>query len=816
VPVDPGALNGLDFDHRESHEAIVNGTSARTLSRVCCLLALGAATALAQTAERLEGVVRDASGAVLPGVAVTITDSARTQARTVVTNEHGRYHVDGLKAGRYVVSAVLTGFDPRVTEIVIDNGPATLDLLLAISALSETVTVTATKAGTTEIHSTPIAITALPARTLEQLAVHTIGGLAGFVPALTVSQSPGGHPLVTIRGIGTNSTVPGADPSSTIYLDGVYLGRPAMAALDFLDVERVEILRGPQGTLYGRNSVGGAIHVITRQPTNALETSVRVTAGDYGRLRTEGAVSGPLIKNTVMGRVAFLRGTRDGFVHDLDHPGRSLGSEDTWAGRGQLRVFFGTRSELLLSGDYGRFEGVPLSYAKPIAAKPGFSFDNPTNLRSVRTSHLTSGRNIQRGVSAKLAVQLTATTTLTSLTAYRESNDRLFIDVDATELSVVTGDIPDRQHQVSQEVTVVQRTPKLTWIGGTFIFHDHNEGEIDVTSYPFGTHTRIFPRIGTRAWAIFGQATYRVSSRVSLTGGVRYTDERKGLDNTGGVYRLGTAVLADPGSFYDYVDNANSDAWTPRSSIEVDLSQGTFLYVSATGGFKSGGFNTTARGTGQAFRPEFASTYEGGLKHTMAGGRARANAAVFYNKYRDLQVLSLIAPGQVNINNAGSAGIRGIEVEVSGTPGRSVQLAGNVSWLNASYDRYLARGPGGTTLDAAGNRLSNAPRWSGSASAVYEFATGRRGNAFVRGDVSWQSRVFFTPANDPIETQRAYGLVHLRGGFEPRSRRWEIAVYSRNVTNTEYITGTANVAPNAFTGRPGEPRHWGTQFTIRH
>ena len=179
--------------------------------------------------------------------------------------------------------------------------------------------------------------------------MQTVEGLAGFVPSVTISQHTG-VAQVTIRGIGTNSTVAGADPSSTIHLDGVYLARPAMVFMDFLNVERVEVLRGPQGTLYGRNSVGGTINIVTRQPTNTLETSVRLTAGNYDKLRAEGAVSGPLVKNKVMGNFAFLRGTRDGFVKDLDHPDHSLGSEDTWAGRGQLRVVFGTRQRAAAVG----------------------------------------------------------------------------------------------------------------------------------------------------------------------------------------------------------------------------------------------------------------------------------------------------------------------------------------------------------------------------------------------------------------------------------------------------------------------------------
>ena len=787
---------------------------------LCGSLLLGlSVTTSAQSPPQLSGVVRDTTGAVLPGVTVTVTGAALVVPRTVVTNDHGRYELDSLPAGRCVVTATLIGFQPKTREVDVHAGAAALDLILDVSSFSERMTVTATKTGASDIQSTPIAVTAFPSRTLEQLGVQTVEGLAGFAPTLIISQHTGAA-QVTIRGIGTNSTVVGADPSSTVHLDGVYLGRPVMAFAEFMNLERVEVLRGPQGTLYGRNSVGGTINIVTRQPTNILETSVRLTAGNHDKLRAEGAISGPLVKNKVMGNFAFLRSTRDGFVKDLDHPDHSLGSEDTWAGRGQLRFVLGTRSELLLSGDYGRFDGIPLTYAKPIAAKTSpltgrpYVFDSPASLWQVRTSHLTSGENTQQGASARLTLPLSATTTLNSLTAYRKSNYRFFIDADATELTLQTSDVPDLQHQFSEELTIVQRTPKVTWIGGAFLFDDHNEGQVEITVYP-AIQIRPFAKIGTKARALFGQATYSLSRRVTLTGGVRYTDEEKDLENTGGVYRIGTAILAVPGSFYEYVDNATFRAWTPKASFQVHASRDTFVYVSATNGFKSGGFNPTARQPGMAFRPESAWSYEAGLKQTTAGGRVRANTAMFYNDYRDLQVQSFVEPGVVDIRNAGSATIKGLEVEVTAAAGRGVQLAGNVSWLDATYDHYVAAEPGGKTLDAAGNRLNNAPQWSGSGSAVYEFPTGRAGTASVRSDVSWQSRVFFTPVNDTIETQRAYGLVHLRAGFEPPSRRWEVALYVRNLGNQDYITGTANVPIPAFTGRPGDPRQWGTQFTLR-
>jgi iron complex outermembrane receptor protein len=784
-------------------------------------MALGTVVASAQPGGRLTGVVRDTTGSVVPGVTVTVSGATLSAPRTVVTDEDGEYVVDALPAGRYLVTAAFNGFEPTSTAIGVGATAATLDVVLAVSSLAERVTVTATKTGAADVQSTPVAITVLPATALEQMGVHTVEGLAGVVPAVTMSQHTGAA-QVTIRGIGTNSTVVGADPSSTIHLDGVYLGRPAMVFADFLNVERIEVLRGPQGTLYGRNSVGGTINIVTRQPTNTLVTSVRLTAGNYDHLRAEGAVSGPLVKYKVMGDVAILRSTRDGFVHDLDHPDQSLGSEDTWAGRGQLRVVFGSHSDLLLSGDYSRFDGVPLTYAKPIAAKSGYTFTDLTSLWQVRTSQPSFGKNIQYGASAKLTVRLNPTTTLNSLTAYRKSNYRFFIDADATELALQTSNVPDLQRQVSQELTIVQRTPTRTWIAGAFFFDDHNEGQVEITVCPFEcssaiatTQARPFARIGGSARALFSQATFSLSSRVSLTAGVRYTNEQKDLANTGGVYRLGTAILVNPATFYDYVDSASYQAWTPKASIQMQVSRDTFVYVSATRGFKSGGFNPTAPKPGGAFNPEFAWSFEGGLKRTLAGGRVRVNTAAFSNDYQDLQVQSFVGPGVVDVSNAGSATIRGMEVEAAAAAGHGLHLSGHASWLHAIYDRYLARVPGGATIDAAGNHLNNAPEWSGGASAVYELATGRAGTTSVRGDVSWQSRVFFTPVNDAIETQRAYGLLHLRAGFEPENRRWEIAVYVRNLGNQEYITGTANVPLPAITGRPGEPRHWGTQFTLR-
>jgi iron complex outermembrane receptor protein len=789
----------------------------QTLTTVVCasyLFVAGATVVCAQTAPRLTGTVRDAGGQVVAGVTVTIIGAPLATQPTAITDDRGRYEVRLARRGHYLVEATLAGFEPWRAEIDVDGEAATLDAVLAVAPLFERLTVTATKTGEAEIQSTPIAITALSARTIEHLGARNIEGLAGFVPALTISQHTG-LAQVSIRGIGSYAVFSGSDPSTTIHLDGTYLARPAMAFADFLDVERVEVLRGPQGTLYGRNSVGGTINIVTRQPTNTREARVRLTAGAYDTVRAEAAAGGPLVKDKVMANGAILRSSRDGFVRDLDHPDHALGSEDTWAGRGQLRIVFSPRSELLLSADAGRFAGIPLHWSKPIAAKPGFTFDSPASLWAVRASDLASGRNIQQGASARLTVPVNARTSLHSLTAWRASDDRFFVDADATELRVAALRLSDVQHQISEEVTVVHQAPELTWVAGAFLFDEHDAGQIEVTAYPTATQSRPFATTDARASALFGQVTYPLASHLSLTGGLRYTDERKAIASTGGVYQLGTSVLANPASFYAFEDRATYNAWTPKVSLEARASPDRFVYASAARGFKSGGFNPTGNAPGRSFGPESAWSYEGGVKQSIADGRVRLNTAAFVNNYRDLQVQAFLRPGVIDISNAASARIRGVEVEAAAAASGRLQLSSHLAWLDAAYHQYVAIGLGGVTRDAAGHRLNNTPVWSGSSSAVYALPVRRGRTVSIRGDVSWQSRVFFTPFNDAIDSQQAYALVHVRTGFEPRSRRWEVVVYARNVTGREYITGTAtNLTLPAYNGRPGEPRRWGTEFTL--
>lgn len=768
----------------------------------------------AQDGRRLTGGVTDTTGAVLPGVGILITSDQGVPVCSVTTDAAGRYRCDDLRTGRYRVEAALTGFEAEGSSAVVEADDATVNFVLRLSAVAEHVTVSATRTGPVDVQSTPASVTSLAATTLVERGVSGVEHIAGVVPSMTVTASTGGFPLVSIRGIGSNAFTTGADPSTSVYLDGVYLGRPAMNTLDLVDVERIEVLRGPQGTLYGRNSVGGAISVVSRAPTERTDAMVRLGVGDNDRVRVEGTVGGALIPNRVLGRVTLLRASGGGYVDDLSHPSRYLGSDDTWAGRTQLRVLFGAGGEFSVSGDYSRFDGVPATISKPLQAKPGFTYEKLSDLWTVRTSHLTQGRSRQGGAAARLALPVGRRVTLSSLTAYRRSNYWYLIDADATELPLLTGDIPDLQHQTSEEVALVGHTSRATWLSGLFLYGDRNEGPTRVTLYPLGTDTRLFPNVRTSARALFGQATYQMTGRLSITGGLRFAHEHKDLDNRGGVYAIGSDALANPASFFSYSDAASWKAWTPKAGFEWRATPETFLYASATRGFKSGGFNTSARSAGNRFNPEFAWSYEAGVKRTMRDSRVRTAVAAFVNDYQDLQIFSFLAPGVFEISNAGAATIRGVEFEGSAAVSRRLQVTASVSWLDATYDRYVARIASGMLLDAARHHLNNAPAWSGSSSAVWDVPV-RGGSLVFRADASWQSRVFFTPANDAVETQGAYGLLHARIAYHFRHRHVSVAAYVRNLTRQPFITGTLNTAPAAITGHPGEPRRWGSELTLQ-
>ncbi len=778
---------------------------------VAVALLCASASARAQSTGEVSGSIDDQTGAALPGVRVTIRGVTE---HVTQTGAAGDFAFRGLPEGAYEISAELSGFERSHRTVRVQPGePVTVSLTLRVAIVEETI-VTAAKVGERDVQTVPMAISAISNAEIQRLGSQTLSDATALAPSVTFSQNAGFGQL-TIRGIGASALYAGTDPNSAMYLDGVYLARPAMEFVQLLDLDRIEVLRGPQGTLYGRNAVGGAINLVSKPPTNDVRASADFTAGNFDELRIDAQASGPLVHDRVMGSVAFTRGVRDGYVNDLEHPGRPLGGDDITAARGQLRIAFDRRTDLLLSSDVDDQDGIPLTFNKVLAVKPGFQIDNPPDLHDVRSSALPSNRTLQSGASARLTTALTPSTTLVSLTAYRNLDYEFFVDADITEINLLTTHNHEWQHQLSEEITISHQQPGLTWVGGVFLFNEADHQTFWVDQLQARTETVLDPHVDATSRAVFGQATVGLTSRVSATAGVRYTSEGKDINNAGGHYGLDAPYLAVPGTVYGYADSISNSAWTPKVGLEMKLSDSALAYLSATRGFKSGGFNLSSMVPGRGFAPEFAWSYEAGWKGTLAGGRSRLNASAFYVDYTDLQVQTPIAVGVFDIRNAAAATIRGVELENTSRLGRGVEAGGHVAWLDAIYDQYIAVNNLNVTGNVAGNRLNNAPEWSGRVWVQWSGDIGASRRLSIVADATAQSTVYYTPFNDNIQFQAPYGLLGARVEYGPTHRRWTLAAYARNVTNTDYVTATFGSSPVAYGGRPGPPRQFAVDFTVR-
>jgi iron complex outermembrane receptor protein len=761
-----------------------------------------------QALSTILGAVHDQTGAPLPGASVSLNGPANT---VVQTGADGRFEFQNVPEGEYEISAARSGF-ASVTRTV-HVGPREtqrVSLSLPVQILEE-VRVTAEKAGERDAQQTAMAISVLPARDVERLQARTIEDVVRQAPAVTFSQNTGFAQL-TIRGIGTNAVFTGSDPSAAVYVDGVYLARPAMVLTDFLDLERVEVLRGPQGTLYGRNAVGGALNVITTTPTNERQASARLIAGNFNTWRADARLGGPLIPQRLLGSVAIQRGVSRGFVRDVDHPDQFLGGEDVTAARGKLRFVLNRTTAIGLSADVAHASPTPLTYAKVLAVKPGFQVDNPAGLREVRTSTTAESRNLQYGAALRLVTQPTARTTVTSLTAYRSIDYDVTVDTDITELELTESITHEIQHQWSEELTIANRGPRVSWLAGLFVFDDRDWQSSRIRLGGPRLENQLTPTVETNSKAVFGQTQLTITPNVSATAGLRYTHEDKTMRNQGQLLTQDAPVAQVAGSAYAYTDALSRAAWTPKVGVELRNGDRMLSYLSASRGFKSGGFNITATEPRGGFAPEWAWSYEAGIKTTAAGGRARVNVAGFLTDYSNLQVQIAIRPGILDISNAAAATIRGIEAETESDLGRGVRAGAYVSWLDARYDRYTAVGVGGITGDVAGNRLNNAPEWSGRAWLEWSRDTPRAGSLSALSEVMWQSTSFFTPFNDRVQRQSPYALINLSGEIRPRRAPWSVAVYARNLANQDYISGTFSSPPPAIGGRPGRPRQIGVEL----
>ena len=713
--------------------------------------------------------------------------------------------------------------DPAAVQDVISKGNAV-----------EEIVVTATKQGATRAQATAIAISVFSQRQFDESGISDVRDLAEYTPNLVVSQGAQGAQLY-IRGIGSNNVFNGSDPDVTTQVDGVYIARPFAQLQDFLDVNRVEVLRGPQGTLYGRNAVGGVINVISRQPTDIFSAKEQITIGTYGNIQNQNYVSGPIISGKLTGSISTSYLRHDAYFKNVGPGGSGTGDANHGGVRAQLRWTPTDQIDAITRADYFRAAESPEQVdhlLTPFSQAPLAS----STIGDFSHVALNDPGYIDQtiwGVSEELNYRVSEDLSLKSITAYRSGKFAQFNDADATEVQIQTGYHYDRDKQFSQEFNLVGHFGALDFFGGLYYFHEHETSVIGAFTPPsvFTPPARTSAVIGlpdstASSKAVFGEIDYHLTRSLKLSVGARYTSDHKELNQNLSRYTypsppaLGTFL---PGSPFIASQGKTFPAFTPKVGLEWQVDRDALLYGTITKGFKSGGNNYSAASlVGFSYLPEKIISYEAGAKTEWLDHRLRINITGFIYDYSDLQVVQVIIPGLNSIGNAAKARVHGAEFESVGKITRNLTLMANLALLSAKYTSYpqdpLSPGliaavgnspkynPVTKTYDASGNYLNASPKTSFTIAVEYNHPLGS-GNLSARVDYYWQDKIFFDPTNVLAQGQAAYGLVNLNLGYTSAGGNWDVRLIARNLANKQYSTSAlASSITLASEGLAGPPR----------
>ena len=687
----------------------------------------------------------------------------------------------------------------------------------------------------------PLAITAVTSADLARSNVTDLQGVVALVPNLNLGQQLG-VAKVALRGIGLENIAAGAEGSIAFHLDGVFVSRSIAALASFYDVQQVEVLRGPQGTLYGRNATGGSININTRGPTRDFSGYGRITVGNYDRIVAEGAVGGPIVPDVLAVRVAFQTQDRDGYGENVITDNQ-IDDLKTRAVRGSVLFTPANRLTLDLKADYFRerdrsggyhFLGAGGFSAPGIPIVPTGLLVGGTVAPNVRdiSNDFDPRNNVEFwGVSGKLTYQLSDGTEFRSLTAYRRTAYTTRTDLDSTSAFLAPTTQTERASQFSQEFQLSGKSDRLNWLTGLFYFHENDRG---LQSIPFNNLALGFPPPGTfvqgfrgggsiktDALAAFGQISYEVIDDIRFTVGARFSSEKKGNRDE---FAFDFLTPFDPDVQPEIITLDRSkrfNAFTPRLAIDYQATPDTLLYASWSRGFKAGTFNLGA--LQPPVDPEKVSAFEAGLKSSLFDRRLRLNLAGFLYDYTDLQVGKVV--GQtLRLENAATATIYGLEAEIQARVTPRFEINANAAWLHARFDEYISADPsrpfGDGTLDPvtgdpafnlAGNSLSQSPDFTFFVGSQYRLPTDI-GAFTLRGELSWRDRVYYTPFNVKYVSQEANTKVNAFLNWVSASESLTASLYVKNVTNKTTV-GNSYIS-SALVGFPingylEEPRTYG-------
>lgn len=687
------------------------------------------------------------------------------------------------------------------------------------SAVLEEVVVTAQRRSE-DAQDVPISITAVDESTIRSLGTPELRALQYTLPNVSMggSYQPIRRPI-TIRGIPTDDVNMGFESGVGVYLDGVFMGRSSGFDQSLADVERVEVLRGPQGTLYGKNTIAGAINIITRKPGDTFEGSVQARGGNFGSRDGSLYVSGPLVDETLFGKISLFSSDRDG-IYDNEFTGHKLGNVNNYGGRAQLRAKVGERWSLLLSVDKSKDD---VRYVEGEVTDPN-DIGYVPGLRTMAQGDGFANRTLE-GASLQADYALPSGFTFTSITGYRKADTNLLFDFDRTPLPIINVTFLDGNHHATQELRLASPADqRLSYVVGAYYFDQRaNQNRatiIDETAligFDTGDEYGNAGHVNTQSYALYGQGSFKITPQWTVIVGARWNRERKKVDySQDGQIVFG---LPDVAPLNDHMSDTDV---SPTIGLTFKPSDALTAYAKASEGYKSGGWNTDflsdLNGDGTVtideirFGREKLRSYEVGLKTLTWDRRLRLNVAAYDTDYDDLQVSQYNSDTATRfIRNAASATSRGFELEVNVIPIERLQLRAAVGYADAKFKDFPDADETGANFK--GNRLQESPHWTGSFSALADFPLAGGSRLFAEGTLTYRSNYFTGPENDELGHIGGYALMNARLGWSSADERWEAFLWGRNLTNKVFVVDRfleTTVFPQHVSFF-GEPRMYGAQ-----
>lgn len=738
-------------------------------------------------------------------------------------------------------------------------GQAAAQDLRSEPAVLEEIVVTAQKRRQ-NLQDVPVAVTAFTSEVLDGAHVVSMADVASMTPNFTfLDTDDSKYSVPKIRGVfGNVLSAGGIDQPTAVYVDEVYMSTSVAQQPELFDIERIEVLRGPQGTLFGRNTIAGAISITSAKPTEELTGYLETSYGNYDALRLKGTVSGPVGERSAL-RVSALYNDRDGYETNT-LTGNDVNNRHDWGIRSALRIRATDRLELNLAADYRKVDqtGRAMDTAgynmdpetAPLGPGPGLLYliglaqtDDDGFDRRVTVDY--EGVEEVDAWGASLTADLTFDgADLKSITAFRTHDFNQSYDLDITEVDLNRQGGPESVDAWSQELRLTSTGERsLDWILGLFYYHQksHNEFNIElhtspealvlldaindlfglppgfVTGLPFGT-THTDGRVELDSYAAFAHTTWHATDKLDVVLGGRGTYERKSVEyfqsSPEGNQLFGLEEIP-------YQENADDwSAFTPTAVLSYDWTDDILTYASISKGFKSGGFSDIVGSLpNQSFSQETTWNYEIGFKTALLGHRLVLNGAAFVFDWLDQQGTLRVSQGGIGAvdllmeSTIGDVRTQGIELELSALPFTGFDLSMHFGMLDGEYRKVS---PEAQEIGIqVGDELQEVPDWSAGLSAHYVRPLGALGQLSFGVDYDYRDDLLIAgPSAGGTSTQEAYGLLNATIGFESADERWSVLAWGKNLTDEEYVTfqtpeSLDNFVYQVLRHRLGAPRTYG-------